>query len=408
MKEKLTKNIGLKILSVILAAIMWLVITNVDDPVVPVDFRNVPVTILNEEEIAYLDQVYEIVEGETIDFTVAARRTIADNLAVSDFKVTADFAKLSDVNAVTINISCPRYGDDVTVIDGLYQVMKINREELVEKHFKVNVVLKGEPAEGYFIGEKTASTILRVSGPKSKIERIKDIVVEVDVDQVSGSFRTIEEPKALDEEGNEIDASNLKFSQKAVTIYIGVYKTKTINLQITASGKPAEGYVMTNIEYGPETIEVAGDDEALRSIQYLSITESISGATSSIIKEINLEEKLREGLVLVGENKTAAINITIEKKQTKEINIWPGDIEIRGKENDMTINFISTGPITIKLTGPAAELDKYDRTNLKPYIDITGYTTGTYTLDIKANVSGDVSLSNVSKVSMYLAKTESE
>ncbi|MBB2181916.1 hypothetical protein H0486_03385 [Lachnospiraceae bacterium MD1] len=408
MKEKLTKNIGLKILSVILAAIMWLVITNVDDPVVPVDFRNVPVTILNEEEIAYLDQVYEIVEGETIDFTVAARRTIADNLAVSDFKVTADFAKLSDVNAVTINISCPRYGDDVTVIDGLYQVMKINREELVEKHFKVNVVLKGEPAEGYFIGEKTASTILRVSGPKSKIERIKDIVVEVDVDQVSGSFRTIEEPKALDEEGNEIDASNLKFSQKAVTIYIGVYKTKTINLQITASGKPAEGYVMTNIEYGPETIEVAGDDEALRSIQYLSITESISGATSSIIKEINLEEKLREGLVLVGENKTAAINITIEKKQTKEINIWPGDIEIRGKENDMTINFISTGPITIKLTGPAAELDKYDRTNLKPYIDITGYTTGTYTLDIKANVSGDVSLSNVPKVSMYLAKTESE
>jgi YbbR domain-containing protein len=408
MKEKLTKNIGLKILSVILAAIMWLVITNVDDPVVPVDFRNVPVTILNEEEIAYLDQVYEIVEGETIDFTVAARRTIADNLAVSDFKVTADFAKLSDVNAVTINISCPRYGDDVTVIDGLYQVMKINREELVEKHFKVNVVLKGEPAEGYFIGEKTASTILRVSGPKSKIERIKDIVVEVDVDQVSGSFRTIEEPKALDEEGNEIDASNLKFSQKAVTIYIGVYKTKTINLQITASGKPAEGYVMTNIEYGPETIEVAGDDEALRSIQYLSITESISGATSSIIKEINLEEKLREGLVLVGENKTAAINITIEKKQTKEINIWPGDIEIRGKENDMTINFISTGPITIKLTGPAAELDKYDRTNLKPYIDITGYTTGTYTLDIKANVTGAVSLSNVSKVSMYLAKTESE
>lgn len=408
MKEKLTKNIGLKILSVILAAIMWLVITNVDDPVVPVDFRNVPVTILNEEEIAYLDQVYEIVEGETIDFTVAARRTIADNLAVSDFKVTADFAKLSDVNAVTINISCPRYGDDVTVIDGLYQVMKINREELVEKHFKVNVVLKGEPAEGYFIGEKTASTILRVSGPKSKIERIKDIVVEVDVDQVSGSFRTIEEPKALDEEGNEIDASNLKFSQKAVTIYIGVYKTKTINLQITASGKPAEGYVMTNIEYGPETIEVAGDDEALRSIQYLSITESISGATSSIIKEINLEEKLREGLVLVGENKTAAINITIEKKQTKEINIWPGDIEIRGKENDMTINFISTGPITIKLTGPAAELDKYDRTNLKPYIDITGYTTGTYTLDIKANVSGDVSLSNVPKVSLYLAKTESE
>ncbi|MHB8129656.1 MAG: CdaR family protein, partial [Mobilitalea sp.] len=198
MKEKLTRNIGLKVLSIILATILWLVITNVDDPVTSEDFFNVPVEIINKDAIASRDLIYEIIEGEAIDFTVAARRSIADDLTVSDFKVTVDFAKLSDVYAVTINITCPRYGEDVTVTEGLYQVMKVNLEELAEKPFKVNVVQKGEPSEGYYVGEKTASTIIRVSGPKSKIERIKDIVVEVDVSEVSEKFRAIEEPKALD------------------------------------------------------------------------------------------------------------------------------------------------------------------------------------------------------------------
>ena len=105
MKEKLTRNIGLKILSIVLAAILWLVITNIDDPIKTKNFYNVPVEILNEDAIASLNQVYDIKEGETIDFTVAARRSIIENLALSDFRVTADFSKLSDVNAVTIDIT---------------------------------------------------------------------------------------------------------------------------------------------------------------------------------------------------------------------------------------------------------------------------------------------------------------
>ena len=67
MKEKLTRNIGLKILSIVLAAILWLVITNIDDPIKTKNFYNVPVEILNEDAIASLNQVYDIKEGETID-----------------------------------------------------------------------------------------------------------------------------------------------------------------------------------------------------------------------------------------------------------------------------------------------------------------------------------------------------
>ena len=149
MKEKLTRNVGMKILSIILAALLWLIITNLEDPVVTKFFDDVNVRVLNEQEIEDKDQVYEIIEGAAIDFTIAAKRSIQENLTKSDFLVTADLSKLSEFDTVTIKITCPRYGNEVTVIDGLSQVLKVKREDVEEQQYKVNVTQKGEPPEGY-------------------------------------------------------------------------------------------------------------------------------------------------------------------------------------------------------------------------------------------------------------------
>ncbi len=402
MKEKLTKNISLKVLSIILAAFLWLVITNVDDPITRVPFDNVKVKILNEDAITSQGKVYEILEGAAIDFTVAARRSIADNLAVSDFEVTANFAKLSNVNAVTIDIKCPRYGDEVTVTDGLYQVLKINLEEKVDKNFKVTVVTKGTPAEGYCVGEKTASTIITVTGPKSKIERINEIVAEVNVADASENFRSFEKLKAMDKDENEIDASNLSFSESFATINISIYQTRKIDLMIVTKGIPANGYVVTNVDYEPKTIEVAGKYNVLDKVKNLTIEEDVSGARENIEKEINLSEQLEEGLILVGEDQTAAVNITIEKAEIKEITVWPADIEIRGLSllNDATL--LTTGPINLKAEGPGKVLKSLNRTNLKPYINLKDYAEGTYTVPIKADIGTDISLTGIPTVNVFI------
>ncbi|MBP1754827.1 MAG: hypothetical protein H6Q59_1225 [Firmicutes bacterium] len=402
MKEKLTRNIGLKILSIILAAILWLVITNVDDPITPESFKNVPVKILNADVINSLDMVYEVVEGATIDFTVAARRSIADNLSVSDFEVTADFAKLSDVNAVTIDIKCPRYGDDVRVTDGLYQVMKINREDLVNKDFKVTVVSKGEPAEGYFVGEKTASTIITVSGPKSKIERIKKIVAEVNVTGASQSYSSYEKLKALDDEGKEI-TSNLTYSQSYASININVYQTKEIEMKVKTIGSPQQDYVVAGVDYEPKTIIVAGANDILNSTSELLIEEDVSGASENIQKEIvNLQEQLGEGLLLAGSDNSAVINITIEKAKTKEITIWPGDIDTKNLPANMDLTFITTGPMSLKVVGPAEELKSLNRNSIKPYIDLKDYVSGTYAVKVQIDAGTYATLADSPNISVYL------
>jgi YbbR domain-containing protein len=405
MKEKLTRNIGLKILSIILAAILWLVITNIDNPIVTKNINNVPVTILNENVINKINQVYEITEGSTINFTVAARRSIADNLTAADFKVTADFSKLSEVHAVPIDITCLRNADAVVVTEGKYQMMKINLEDLQKANFKVSVQENGEVAEGYFVGEKrTSPNIIRVSGPKSKIDRIKNIIVETDVSEYSKSFAVIGEVKAVDENGKEIDKSNLKFNEKYVTVNISVYKKKKIDLKINTTGEPANGYVMTGIEYEPKTIEIAGEDTLLKSINSLVISEDISGATENIEKPINLQEYLEEGIMLVGDDQNVEINISIKKKQTKEVAIWPGDLELKHKPDISNLSFLTTGQIMVTLSGPEDELAGLARSNVKPYIDLENCTLGTYSLAIGFSLPEHVTVVNNPKVTVYLSR----
>ena len=49
MKKKLTDNLGLKIGSVLFAALLWLLVTNINNPATTRRSTNIPVTIINED-----------------------------------------------------------------------------------------------------------------------------------------------------------------------------------------------------------------------------------------------------------------------------------------------------------------------------------------------------------------------
>ena len=85
MKEKLIKNLGIKILSVCLAMFLWIIIINVDDPVKTRTFTNVPVQVLNENTLTSKNKAYGIVSGDTVDFTVTGKRTQLEELKKTGF-----------------------------------------------------------------------------------------------------------------------------------------------------------------------------------------------------------------------------------------------------------------------------------------------------------------------------------
>ena len=55
----LTNNVGIKVIAVIIAAIIWLAVVNINDPEKTITIYNIPITITDEEVLLDQDMVYD-------------------------------------------------------------------------------------------------------------------------------------------------------------------------------------------------------------------------------------------------------------------------------------------------------------------------------------------------------------
>lgn len=404
MKEKLTRNIGVKILSILLAAFLWVVITNIDDPIKSIKIRKT-VEILNEDEILTPNQAYEIEQGKTIEFTVSARKSIVDNLSENDFRVTADFALLSGVNATEIKIEPIRYKGDVIIAESSKNnMMKITIQEMMTKNFKVKLEAVGDVPDGYAIGVLTSSpNIVSVSGPKSRVESIEQIIASANVLDATSAITTIATPKALDQDGKEIDGSFFNYSVNYVTVNLELYKTKMIDLIIQTKGEVDSDYTITGIEYEPKQIEVSGKNSSLLKTKEVVIELDINGITESLEKDINIKDYLPDGINLVDEDEIAGVKVSVERLETRDVFIQPKDIDVKYITSNLEFRLNNIGPVTVKVTGAASYLDGVSEKELRPYIDLAEYySIGTFPINVKFDPIEGLEIVNKPVISISL------
>ena len=91
MKKKMGNNISLKILSLIIAVVVWLLVVNIDNPIGTKSFVISDVQLLNE---AYIDadgkMCMQDSEQVPIRVTIKAQRKVLDKITVNDLRAVAD------------------------------------------------------------------------------------------------------------------------------------------------------------------------------------------------------------------------------------------------------------------------------------------------------------------------------
>ena len=184
MKSRLTRNWGLKIASFLCAAVLWLVVTNINDPIVTYRVTDVPVTIKNANLITDRGQVYEVLDGtDMIDVvTVSAPRSIIDSLDKSNIVAEADVNDLTSVDTVAIKLSTNKYSDKLDSIRGNIDSVRLSIEEKQTRWVPLKCVTTGEVREGYMVGSVSSDqNLLRISGPQSVISQVSKAQAEVDI-----------------------------------------------------------------------------------------------------------------------------------------------------------------------------------------------------------------------------------
>lgn len=404
MKEKLTRNTGLKILSLLLAVLLWVVILNVDDPVKTETFHNITVEFINKQSLEEKDKVFDIVKGDKIDVIVKGKRSVIEKITSADIKAVADLSLLSIVNAVDINVTIPNYADVTEIVGRSVTSAKVELESIQHKQFKVDVVTNGTVAENYYVKEKIASpNIIQISGGETVINKIGDVVVEVDVANISESLNESTIPKVYDKNGTLLDSSKLKFDYDEVNVAVNLLQTKTVPLYIELRGTPAYGYEYTDFEYEPKQVVIAGEKEELDKVPYISFKYDVNNQQKDLEGEIIIEDYITtEEVILIDENRSAVFKLKVEPLDSKDISFNGKDIDMRNIPEGLSAEVNLESNVVVRIYGSTSALNKINKFSINPYINLADATVGTKIMNVQFNISDSTLLVTNPSISVTL------
>ena len=323
--RKLFNNWGLKIVSLIVAIFLWLFVTNYQDPETVLTVSNVPVKLLHTEAVKSEGKIFIVLDdSDTIPVvTINAPRSIVDALEADNVIATADLEDMNPDFTVPIVLTTNKYSDSITNISGSIRNVSLSVEDEAKAIFPIEAAVAGNAADGYQIGQVTLDqNQVRVTGPKSEVERVRSAGVTVDISDSDRSISTNAEIHLYDEDGRDLEiGKNLTLNIDKVMVRVEVLPLKEVPVKIAVSGTPVEGYRMTGeTTVEPGRITIANKKSTLEAVSAISIPSSelnVTGRTNSLVKTFDLRNYLPSGVELA-EGESETIKVTIEIVETED------------------------------------------------------------------------------------------
>ncbi len=422
MKNKLTRNWGLKIASFLSAAVLWLVVTNINDPIMTYRATDVPVTIKNANLITDRGQVYEVLDGtDMIDVvTISAPRSIIDSLDRSNIVAVADVNDLTSVDTVAIKLSTNKYSDKLDSIRGNIDSVRLSIEEKQTRPLPIKSVTTGEVREGFMVGSvSTDQNLIRISGPKSVISQVSKAQAEVDISGFSNNINTESEVRLYDAEGNEITAANIEKSISKVKVSVEILERKVLPLACEVTGTPEDGFQFTGeITFSKGTVAVAGKSKILENIEAITIPAGVldmTDASEDVTVLVDINQYLPDGVVLAEDDFVGRVNVTakVEAERDRAVRIPVDRIRFDGlPEGYRAVITEPANECSITFHGLLAVLNEVTAEDVTAMVDIEAWMSdedmdelaeGSYWMPVNAVVAGrDLAQSGVTEVRVHI------
>ncbi|HCM92127.1 MAG TPA: hypothetical protein DIS78_06160 [Lachnospiraceae bacterium] len=422
MRQKLTNNLGLKLISIAVAFILWLVVVSIDDPVITRNYSGIEVEILNADAVTSQGKVYEVLDGSNIiSVSISAKRSVLEKMSRDYIKATADLKEMTILNSVSIDVRTTRYSDMISSITPLTKNLKVEVEDLEKKQLSINVETVGIPAKGYVVGSNSPSVnITSISGPKSAVSKLARAVATVDVSGATSNIRASSRVVLYDGNGDVVNNSALTVGVTEILVDIDILATKEIPVMAAISGTPAEGYASTGkVAVSPDTILVAGSGSAFKSLEGITIPAddvSINGATGDVTHTFDINDYLPGGIRLATNEYDGNVEVTvyIGKLENTIVDVPTANIVIDNIPEGFQASLVDIGGSKrIEIQGLNEVITGLDASRITGTIDASGMTprdttiegihAGSYDASVRWNLPAGITIVNSSmmEVSLY-------
>ena len=428
-RQALLGNLWLKFLSLVIGAAIWLMVSNADNPTRTQLFTNIPINIVNQDSIADIGKVVEPEGNGTVTLRVTEKRSVLEKLSKSGsaFYVEADMNNITELNTVPLTVTCSNAAVTWDKIEVLPSSLKVTLEDKVEQTYVASVSADGSPAIGYEVG---STQILEgknvvIAGPRSLMNISNQVVAPINVAGMEADAVLSGILKVYDKNGaafTDSQLSSLEFkdevgniiTEHTVNVSVDLWKIKTdVPIIVATTGSPAWGYNVTRITTIPETISVAGTDEALEALgNEFDVADpvDVSGAKETVTAEIDLTNTLAgmDGIKLITDaDPTVQVSVVIEANGDVTLSVPLSDITFENRPEGMNLVVTPADEVSVKIHPQSEDAAQITGSDLTLSADLASCSeAGSYDIPITVELPEGYELAE--NVSITVVSTRQE
>lgn len=399
MTDFLKRNLPWMVFSLLVATVLWAIITvqqNPEEtdffPVIPVSVENIPNGLVLRNRV------------DPVGIRVTAPRDVWPTLTQGSFRAIVDASNtVEGVQLLTIRVIPADSRAHVDSVEPARVIVQLEAWE--EKSVTVRVNTVGNPAFGYIAKSAlVAPSQVTVSGPKSAVDEVAVATVEINVEGLKKRISDAFKPVARASSGRLIEGVTIDpetvFVEVPVEQELG-YKTVPIAPQVV--GMVGLGYQIIGIIVDPSTVTLVGDPEVLEGIDFVATKPvAVDGALRDLTR--NAELPLPQGVSLSRSQDIVVRVFVSPVESSKVLQVAP---TVVGLSKAMR-GVVTPSSIEVMVSGPMPVLSTMRAQDIQVLADVSKLKAGSYSVPITVTVPSALRLDdyNPKEVSVFLKPVE--
>lgn len=408
LEKILNRPIVLLYLSLLCAILVFYI---VDNKVISLVDNEAEIITDQKVNVIYNEENY-VVEGvpETVDITlIGSKSNLYLAKQIGDHKVVLD---LTNYEPGTYKVKL-KYNHSMNNIsyklDPSTVSIKISEKESEVYNLSYDLVNENKLDKKLNISSVTLNkNDVIVKGSKETLATISNVKALIDVEAAGFTNKgeyDVDSVKlvAYDNNGNKVKNVEMVPNNISAKVKVDSYSVE-LPVKVVTSGSITTGYALNSINSTVNKVTVYGEQSVLDTLTYIEAPIDITGlSTDKTFSGVTLTKPAG---VRYMTDTTTSVTVTLAEESSKEFSGIV--IESRNLAEGYTASALteSDRTITVIAKGVSSALENLDVSKIKAYIDLSGYTAGTYEVEVKLETDDSrfTLVSTSSKVNIKIAK----
>ena len=373
MKERLSNNTKLKLISLLSAIVLWMYVMAVVDPEETKLFEDIPVSITNLNDLSDKDLVIYPDTEVTTSVYVTGKLSTIQKMSKEDISVYGQINNpIEGKNEIYLKVTPAQR----VTYEFKNSIAIVNLEKIITENKKIEVEVTGDIKQDIdTINLENNNDEVEVSGPRSLVEKVEKIEAILNSNKQTDDFDISLDLKPVDKKGNIVSGVELKTS--SLNAKVTLLKEKTVPIKVNIEGENTENYKLSQ-----DTVYIKGKRELVDKIEYIS-TQPIN--LSSIPKNTTMDISLIIPNGITSNIKSVSATLNISNSLTSEFIYNSNEVKIKNNVNNIDTSNIKI-PDTITVNIEYDDTEEIDKQDITLYIDLSKEnSSGKYDIDYESN-----------------------